>query len=359
MRAVVLTDGDANALTGGSLYHRRIAERARVHGVEVAVRSLSDGRPADLVRGADVVVVDSIVASRVRPRELGRRAVASVHQRPGGLVGSAAGRLARAALDLRCYRAVDAVVVPSALLARMLARAGIPRRRVRVVEPGVDGPAGRADGGRRTGGSPAGVAFVSIGNLSWHKRPLDLLEAFSGLADAGARLTLVGAAADPVLAGHVRERLRSPDLRDRAGWVGGLPPDAVARLLRAADVFVLPALHEAFGIAVGEAMRAGLPAIVSASGNLPRLVRDGVDGFVVPPRDVWALAAAMRRLATDRELRERMASSARARGASLSTWDQAARRFVAVLAGAARISPAAAQASPACLPAAGGGNPAE
>ena len=325
--AVLLTAGDPNALTGGSLYHRRIAERAARFGVRLDVRSLGrtdDGARAS--RGADVVVVDSLVAARVRPRG-SVRVVASVHQRPGGLVGPWPARAARAALDQRLYRRAHAVIVPSAFLRDTLVGAGVARDRVRVVEPGSDAVGVRT--ARDDAGGP--VEFLCVANLFSHKRPLDLVEAFSRLPDLDARLTLVGAPAESAVVERVRERLADPRLAGRARWLGRRASDEVAGLLARADVVVLPALEESYGMAVAEALRAGVPAIVARSGNLPNLIRDGEDGLVVAPRDAGALAHAMRTLAIDPSLRAAMAASARSSGERLPSWDDTADAFCRVL----------------------------
>jgi glycosyltransferase involved in cell wall biosynthesis len=85
-------------------------------------------------------------------------------------------------------------------------------------------------------------------------------------------------------------------------------------------------------------MAAGLPVVGWRAGNLPHLIDDGVEGFAVPPGDVDALSAALRRLADDAELRSRMGVAARRRAESLPTWEQSAALLIggirAVLAGA-------------------------
>lgn len=73
----------------------------------------------------------------------------------------------------------------------------------------------------------------------------------------------------------------------------------VPRLLAAMDLFVLPSHSEGVSLAVLEAMAAGLPVIVSRVGGLPEIVHDGDTGLLIPPRDVQALAAALKRLLAD------------------------------------------------------------
>jgi len=229
----------------------------------------------------------------------------------------------------------SAVVVPSGYVARVLARFGVDRRRMRLVAPGTQ----RVEPGERPR-SPGPVRFVCVANLSAHKRPLDLIEAFSR-ADVDASLTLVGGAPDERLAARVRARLRAADVAGRARWLGPLAPDRAGAAIAAADAFVLPALHESYGMAVAEAMAAGLPAIVARSGNAPALVRDGLDGLVVPARDAGALAAAIRRLATDERSRLEMSRSARTRAATFPTWERSAERFADVVRGVAQRAAAA------------------
>jgi glycosyltransferase involved in cell wall biosynthesis len=81
--------------------------------------------------------------------------------------------------------------------------------------------------------------------------------------------------------------------------------------MAAADVFVFPSLFEGSAVVTYEALACGLPSVVTPGAG--SVIRDGVDGFVVPPRDVAALAERMERLGCDPALRARMARAARTR----------------------------------------------
>jgi glycosyltransferase involved in cell wall biosynthesis len=88
------------------------------------------------------------------------------------------------------------------------------------------------------------------------------------------------------------------------------------RLMAGADVFVLPSREEGYPVALMEAMALGLPVVATGVGGVPEAVRDGVEGYVVPPGDPRRLADAVLRLAQDGELRARLACASGSRGLS-------------------------------------------
>jgi len=99
-------------------------------------------------------------------------------------------------------------------------------------------------------------------------------------------------------------------------WLGPVPRSETARVYREADVFVLPTLSDGFAITQVEAMAHGLPVI--ATPNCGAVVDDGRTGFLVPPRDVVALAAALRRFVREPALASSMREECRATAARFS-----------------------------------------
>ncbi len=89
--------------------------------------------------------------------------------------------------------------------------------------------------------------------------------------------------------------------------------DDVRPFLASLDLFVMPSHAETYGLVLIEAMAMGRPVIATDAGGVPEIVRDGVDGLLVPPRDPKALAAAMLRLAGDAHLRRTYGHAARTR----------------------------------------------
>ncbi len=106
----------------------------------------------------------------------------------------------------------------------------------------------------------------------------------------------------------------------------------IDRLYREATAFVLPSIHEPFGIAFLEAMSYGLPCVGSSSCAMPEIIADGVTGFVAPPGDVDALADRLLELIADPARTRAMGEAAHARLHERFTWDRVAERMVAAVA---------------------------
>jgi glycosyltransferase involved in cell wall biosynthesis len=106
------------------------------------------------------------------------------------------------------------------------------------------------------------------------------------------------------------------------GVIGG---QEKANALAQADVLALPSYCEAMPMAILEGMAAGLPVIATTVGAIGQVVRDGVEGFLVPPGDIEALAGKMVQMARDADLRRRMGEAARKRVAAKYSLEAMAR----------------------------------
>lgn len=154
--------------------------------------------------------------------------------------------------------------------------------------------------------------FLFVGRIVRDKGINELVEAFVRLhADhPTTRLVLVGnyeRSLDPV--SHDTQRLI--DTCDAIEAVGPKRGDDLPRAYAAADCFVMPSYREGFPNTVLEAGAMGLPSIVTDINGSREIVDNGKNGLVVPPRDAAALHAAMERMLTDDEARQRMAHEAR------------------------------------------------
>jgi phosphatidylinositol alpha-mannosyltransferase len=151
-----------------------------------------------------------------------------------------------------------------------------------------------------------------------------MVEAFARIAARRpeARLIVAGDGAER----DAVERL-TPPVRERVTMLGNVPHDRLPPYHAASDVFVGPALgRESFGIVLVEAMAAGLPVVASDIPGYREVVRDGVDGVLVPPGDAGALADAVSRLLEDRAEASRLAAAGLERAARFD-WDVVAREI--------------------------------
>lgn len=343
----LLTLGDPGRLTGGYLFHRRIAELAPRSGARIAFVSFPDrpfplaaiDAPAVLRRaqrtGAGALVIDSICAAFLGPwLRLHRPALpilGMLHQPPGGIDYGPPRSTLQAFLDRMAYARARLLMVASESLYDELAAAGVLKSRMRVVPPGRDvAPvAGPPPGDLRRGRK---AAFLFVGNWMERKGVHSLLDALSRLPQEAVTVHLAGDPdVEPAYGARIRARLAEPDLAGRVVVHGPLPVEGVAALYQAADAFVLPSVKEPYGTVLGEAMAYGLPVVGWRAGNLPYLAEDEREGLIVETGDIPALARAMQRLAEDEPWRRQLGAAAHKRAEQRLTWEQTAALFFSTI----------------------------
>jgi glycosyltransferase involved in cell wall biosynthesis len=166
------------------------------------------------------------------------------------------------------------------------------------------------------------ILFAS--KLLARKRCIDLVDAFLHLlADSGRELSqdpgdlpkpyllIIGAGEER---GRIESRIRAAGMEDDIRMLGFRNQSELPRYYDLCDVFVLPSVHEPWGLVINEVMNAGRAVIVSDEvGCQPDLVVDGENGCVFPARDIPALAAAMARVLADPGTCRAMGASSRKR----------------------------------------------
>ena len=131
---------------------------------------------------------------------------------------------------------------------------------------------------------------------------------------------------------HDQVRAALAPFGDRVAYLGALDDAALATVYAAADVYVWPAVNEAFGMAILEAQASGLPVVAGDSGGVGEIVSAGHTGALVPPRDATALAGALGPLLDDPALRRHMSEAALAKVAAEHDMTVASRRLSQILA---------------------------
>lgn len=235
----------------------------------------------------------------------------------------------RVARERLLCRAVDRIVATCTDEVAELVALGADPDRVDVVPCGVDVGRFRPDPARaehlreRRDREPGTLRLLTVGRLVERKGVDTVIEALAALPQA--RLVVAGGpTADRLEHDAEARRLRSLaealGVADRVELVGSVTQDEVREHMHAADVVVCDPWYEPFGIVPLEAAACGRPVVGAAVGGLLDSVVDGRTGLLVSPRDAGALAAALRRLADDPALAERLGSAARVRAERLYSW---------------------------------------
>jgi glycosyltransferase involved in cell wall biosynthesis len=205
------------------------------------------------------------------------------------------------------------VGVSEAVTQAMVAR-GLPAERVRTIHNGVVGSFRSSSVGDLERPTLQHPAIVTLGGVSSRKGADVLFAAFELLSDANP-------AAHLYYVGHLDwsefvERVRSSRLAKRVHFVGFEPNPR--RFLAEADVFAFPSRREALGLALLEAMEAGVPVAASAVDGIPEALDGGKCGILVQSEDHEALSQAIHRLLNDPALATELGRAAQARSRDLS-----------------------------------------
>lgn len=201
-----------------------------------------------------------------------------------------------------------------------------PAARIEVLRNAV--PLPPSDQGRpRAADAPPVVLF--FGEIARHKGVLELARAFASTTGAlpGVRLVYAGTGR---AVEETRALTESLGLGERVQFTGWLEAQRKRAALAGATAFVLPSHVEGMPMALLEAMSFGLPVIATSVGGVPEIVTHDVDGLLVPAGDVEALAAAISRVMSEPQLRERLGRAARETVATRFSLDSAVERLLGI-----------------------------
>jgi glycosyltransferase involved in cell wall biosynthesis len=214
------------------------------------------------------------------------------------------------------WQLADTIIVNSDFSKNALMTVGVDSSKIRVVPLAVDTKRFYPFKRQRKNDK---VNILFLGQVCLRKGIHYTLEAMRLVRSNNITLTISGSI-DLKLN---REKLQSySDLYNYTGYIAG---DKVVNNYRMADIFIFPTISDGFGLTQLEAMACGLPVITTP--NCAALVRDGIDGFIVPIRDAQALAEKMDILAHDPELRAWMSQNARQRAEEFS-WERYGDRLI-------------------------------
>jgi glycosyltransferase involved in cell wall biosynthesis len=246
--------------------------------------------------------------------------------------------LPRAQLRLHRWlasRATGFIAASTAASERLLAM-GVAPARIEVSLQAADTERFRAVARERgAAGEDGSLTVLTVGRLVPDKNIGRLLDAFSRARIAPAEAVLEVCGTGPL---ETELRATAARLGLEARFRGYVAPEELPRAYEAADVFALVSTLEPFGVVVREAVAAGLPLVCTrAAGAAGDLAIEGRNAVLVDPESTDDIAAALRRLIDDPELRARLARESRAVDAEASTERSVAAFERAVLRAASRL----------------------
>jgi len=149
------------------------------------------------------------------------------------------------------------------------------------------------------------ITILFVGRLVWYKGIRYLLEAYGKLEKEMSNIGLVLLGDGPMME-ECRDFVKRYNLKN-VFFQGFIHQKDLPIYYTASDIFVLPSLSETWGIVINEAMEFGLPIITTNRvGAAYDLVKEGINGFIIPAGNTYALYNALKKLCMDKQLRKKM-----------------------------------------------------
>lgn len=181
---------------------------------------------------------------------------------------------------------------------------------------------------------PLEKIVLCVSRIDYQKNQIGLVRAFAEFSKSNPdhRLVLIGHVTVEAYRQELEREIQTLELSGRVTVIDGLEPNdpLLPAAYKAAEMFVLPSMHEPFGIVVLEAWAAGLPVIASNVGGIPGFVKDGETALLVEPGDEESLSQCMEKLAGDIALRGNLSRLAYGEVASTYDWPKVTDRLVAI-----------------------------
>ena len=173
-------------------------------------------------------------------------------------------------------------------------------------------------------------SIVMVGNTEDRKKGIAfLLQAIGQLKDdIDVKLNIVDRQGDYTR--YAPRLIQEHGIADRVTFTGRLSVDELVERYSMSEIAVTASLYEGFGLPCAEAMSCSTPVIATRAGALPEIVGNDGAGVLVPPADPAALAAAIKRILGDNQLRQNMGIAARKRIEDVFSWEIAAKKTLEV-----------------------------
>lgn len=319
--------------TGGNIFNNRIIAQLRQYA-EISVMipgKNAAGAPAD---GApDVVIVDSLLAAEVAAGDADGVRLLLVHLLP---FFDPANEVEITPATREMLQTYDGCITTSHFSKMRLVEAGVAPGLVRVVYPGLDAGYRQLAEGQKAGKDKKDLAdevcrILTVSSLLPGKGLYEFVAVLEKLPASGWRWDLVGDdALDPAFADRLKARLKHSSVAEKVRWLGTVSPERMPACYAGYDLFVLPSRFETLGMAVREAMAAGLPVVAYDVGGISESLGEG-GGVLVLPYDARQLGAEISGLVADGAKRRQLGGEAGRRSRAFPSWAASAEALAAWL----------------------------
>ncbi|MDD4994899.1 MAG: glycosyltransferase family 4 protein [Patescibacteria group bacterium] len=219
----------------------------------------------------------------------------------------------------RIHSTPDLVTAISSSLAERAKKLRTDQGKVVIIPNGVD-----LELAKQSQAEPIPGRIVCVARLSWEKGLDYLIKSLPSVFQEfpNAHLVMVG---EGNKRQEIERMIKELNLGSRVTLLGKLPHEETLREMGKAQIFICPSLAEGLGIVFIEAQACGAPVIGTRVGGIPDVISDNQTGLLIAPRDSEAIAAAIKRLLSDQELRERLRNNA-FQGLGRFNWDKVVRQ---------------------------------
>jgi glycosyltransferase involved in cell wall biosynthesis len=180
----------------------------------------------------------------------------------------------------------------------------------------------------KVGNSSREKKILFAGSLIPRKGVEFLISAFPAVLEQfpESTLVIVGEGAQET---SLKEKTKSLGISNQVYFMGRIPPEEVAVLMRSASIFVLPSIEEGLGVVLLEALASGTPCIGSNVGGIPDIIHEN-NGILVPPKNPDAISRAITDLFSDQNRWEQLSARCRSDAEEFFSWDIVADRIIAL-----------------------------
>lgn len=218
--------------------------------------------------------------------------------------------------DVKAYEEADYISVPSSFVKKTFLENCISENKLIQVPYGVD-----LSIFKQIPKKDSIFRIVFAGGMSLRKGVHYLLQAFAELNLPNSELMLIGAMNDEI----------KPFFKKYEGkfnYIGKKPQNELYQYYSQGSVFIIVSIEEGLALVQAQAMACGLPIIATTNTGAEDIVRDGIDGFIIPIRDVVALKEKILYFFNNSNIRDKMGKSAKQRVVTGFTWDDYGERMI-------------------------------